>query len=149
MPVIQRLLGPEGGRFERVSRIFWTLLLVGAGSAHFWLKDFLVAQMPPYFPFPAELVLLSGIVELALAVTLQIPVLRRWTWAAISLMCVAYLPVHWYVWVECEMLREVNGPYHIPCWLALVRLPVQGVFIAWTAWLAWITWRKPATGKDL
>ena len=121
---------------ERWSRYFWTILLLAAGISHFVLFDFLLAQMPPYLPEPGFLIHLSGVVEIAFALGLQVRSIRRWVWLGIALMCVAYLPVHWHVWINCEALAAANGAYHIPCWLALVRLPIQIVLIAWPAWLS-------------
>lgn len=122
-------------KFTLYSRYFWTLLLTGAGLSHFVLTDFLLAQMPPYMPQPLLLIYLSGVYELALALLLQSARWRQAAWWGIAAMCAVYVPVHWHVLVNEEALGAANGPYHIPYAVALVRLPVQFVFIGWAAWL--------------
>ncbi len=121
--------------FSNLSRLFWTILLLGAGLSHFFLYDFLLAQMPAYMPMPGGLIVGTGILELLLAAGLQVPHWRRATWWAIAAMCAAYLSVHWHLAWHCEALAEINGPYHLPCWLAWLRLPMQAAFIAWTVLL--------------
>lgn len=109
-----------------------------------------MAQMPPLFDNPAWWVRVSGGVEIGLALLLQLRKTRAWAWMGIGLMCVAYLPVHWHIWVNCDALAEVNGRHHIPCWIALLRLPIQLGFVAWTLTLAYalqLGWiRRPAVG---
>jgi uncharacterized membrane protein len=129
---------------ELISRYFWTLLLLAAGLSHFLLDEFLVAQMPGYFEEPKFWVHTSGVAELILAAMLHFQRLRRIAWLLIALMCAIYLPVHWHVATECSALETLNGDYHIPCWLAWVRLPVQFGFIVWAGWLSqWVHLRHP------
>ncbi len=127
--------------FHFWSRIFWVLLLLGAGLSHFVLDDFLLAQMPPYMPHPTMLIYLSGVAELILAAGLIYPATRGVSWYMIAAMCVVYLPVHWHVAIDCAALAEVNSGYHIPCWLAWLRLPIQLLFIIWALYMA------PASAK--
>lgn len=121
------------------SRYFWVALLTGAGLSHFFLDQFLLAQMPGYMPYPLAMIHVSGIIELLLAVGLLFKPTRRMSWYVIAAMCTAYLPVHWHVAYHCGSLAEVNGMYHLPCWLAWLRIPIQLAFIAWTARLARMT----------
>ena len=95
-------------------------LFVAAEVGHFARPQFYVSAMPPYLPWPLELVYASGVIEIVLGVLLVVPLTRRF--AAWGLIAVgAVFP---------------TMPPAVP-W---TRLPPQGVFIA----LAWWFTRRHA-----
>ena len=54
------------------------VFLTVAGTLHFILPDFYLKIMPPYLPWPLELVYVSGFIELALGLLLHVPRCSRW-----------------------------------------------------------------------
>ena len=101
------------------------LLFVLAGIAHFVRPGIYVKIMPPYLPWPLELVYLSGLFEIALGVLFLIP---RFTapaaWGLIALL-IAVFPANLYMARNPEPYPGISS---VLLWL---RLPLQGVLIAW------------------
>ena len=103
-------------------------LFVGAGLAHFLLTRRYVATVPPYLPAPALLVYVSGVAEIAGGLGLLLPATRRWaSWGLIALL-VAVFPANVY------MLQSHGAGLHVPQWALWLRLPLQGVLMAWVWW---------------
>ena len=110
--MIRRLCGP---------------FFVFAGAMHFARPRMYEAIMPPYLPRHRELVLASGVAELAGGVGLMIEPARRpagW-WLLATLAAVFPANVH--------MALHPERYAKIPRWALLVRLPFQLVFAAWVA----------------
>jgi uncharacterized membrane protein len=104
------------------------LLFVIAGANHFIHTGFYVSIMPPYLPWHATLVYLSGVAEMALGAML---LFRRTeavaAWGTIALI-VAVTPAN---------IHMALHPTLYPAFSAgalLARLPLQGVLIAWAFW---------------
>jgi uncharacterized membrane protein len=82
--------------------------------------------MPPYLPLHRELVLLSGVFELALGILLLIPPTTNLAaWGLIALL-IAVFPANLYMYQHREL-------FQVPPLALLLRLPLQGVLILW-AW---------------
>ena len=58
-------------------RLALAAFLATAGIAHFVVTDTFRAQVPPFLPFPTAIILVSGVVEVALAVALVVVRVRR------------------------------------------------------------------------
>ncbi len=103
------------------------LLFVAAGLNHFRNPQFYRRIVPPFFPAPAALVAISGIAEIAGGIGLLVPRLRRTAgWGLIALL-VAVFPANIYMALAANRFAEVRVPH----WVLWLRLPLQGVFIAW------------------
>jgi uncharacterized membrane protein len=104
---------------------------IWAGIAHFLRPDFYLPMMPPYLPWHAELVFLSGVAEVLCGVGLLIPKTRKAAaWATIALL-VAVFPANIHVAVnDVAVFGATEGPGAI----GYVRLPLQLVLIAWAWW---------------
>lgn len=114
--------------FKRWSRYLLGALFVVAGVSHFINTDFYVGIMPPYLPWHLELVYISGIAEITLGVLLFI---KRWAvWAGWGLivLIVAVFPAN------VHMALHPNLYPSIPPLVLWLRLPVQGLLIAWAYW---------------
>ena len=103
------------------------LLYVAAGINHFVHPDFYLAIMPPWLPAREFLVFLSGMAELILGLLLFIPKTSRMAARGIILLLIAVFPAN--IQMMLDYLAE-NNPL---LWLAILRLPLQGVLI-WWAW---------------
>ena len=118
---------------KRVSLVLLTLVYLGSGINHFWHARLYQAIMPPYLPYPTELIYISGICEILLALLL-IPagtrVVAAWL---IMLLLIAVYPAN--------IQMTINYWYeHNPhLWITLVRLPIQFLLV----WWAWTFTKRP------
>lgn len=114
---------------KRVFVYLFALLYVGSGINHFRDPDLYVRMMPPYLPLHRELVLLSGVIEIALGIAALFPKWRvRAAWAVI-LMLLSFMPVHIHMALHPELYPD------LPAAGLWFRIPFQLVFMAWAYWL--------------
>ncbi|MDG3002380.1 DoxX family protein [Paludisphaera mucosa] len=107
-----------------VAKTLFAALFIAGGVAHFVTPETYMKIMPDYLPYHRELVLLSGVFEVALGVLLLIPRTSRLAaWGLIALL-VAVFPAN------VEMYRHAER-FSIPPALLLLRLPLQGLLILW------------------
>jgi uncharacterized membrane protein len=115
-------------RVKIVSRVLFGILFILAGANHFLNTAFYVSIVPPYLPWHLALVQLSGVIEVGLGALLLVP---RFTtlaaWGLIALL-VAVFPANLHMAMHAELYPTFSP---LALW---IRLPVQGVFIAWAAW---------------
>jgi uncharacterized membrane protein len=116
-----------------VRAIRWILagLFVVAGANHFLKPALYLAMMPPWLPWPEACNVTSGAAEIAGGVGLLVSGLRRAAgWGLIALL-LAVFPANLHV----AMIGHMPGFKFSPLTLWL-RLPFQGVLIAWVWWVA-------------
>ena len=103
------------------------ILFIAAGLNHFRNPLFYQRIIPPCFPSPGLIVIISGIAEIAGGIGLLIPRQVGATgWGLIALL-IAVMPANVYMAVAPDRFPDV----HLPHWAFWLRLPLQGVFIAW------------------
>lgn len=118
------------------------LFFVIAGSNHFRDPVFYRSIIPSVFPAPEFLVALSGTCEIIGGVALLIPPLRRPAgWGLIALL-IAVFPANIYM----AAFPSRFSALHISRWLLWLRLPLQGVIIAWIWFVALHPLRPTASG---
>ncbi len=109
------------------------------GLNHFFNADAYIAIMPAYLPWHGQLVLLSGVAEIAVGAGVLIPTTRVTAAWGIILLLILIFPANLYV--------AMNGlPYvgdEPNTALNWVRLPFQLVLIAWAYWYTKPTKRVP------
>ncbi len=112
----------------------WPLaaLFIGSGILHFAQHATFERLMPPYLPWPAELVALSGVIEGGLGVLLLVPATRRPAAWALILTLIAIFPANLYGATSAG--TDQPAMPGIPLWAAWLRLPLQLVLIAWAYW---------------
>ena len=109
-------------------------LFLTSGVGHFVSTETFQKIMPPYLPYPRELVLISGAFEIALGIGLLISKTSRLAaWGLIALL-IAVFPANLYMYLHAEAFR-------LPPAVLAARLPLQAVLILW-AW-AYTRRRKP------
>ena len=115
-----------------VFRWIAALFFVGVGAQHFTSPDTFLHIMPPYLPYPLELVYLSGFFEIAGGIGLLVPRTRRFAgWGLIALLIAVY-PANIHMLVNDIYLPDMPSS-RILLWL---RMPMQLVFafiVLWTA----------------
>lgn len=118
-------------RLKRLLLWVMGIFYLVAGVNHFLHTDFYMPMMPPYLPWHRELVYLSGLAEMVLGAAVLIPALRVVAaWGIIALL-MAILPANIHIALHDVPLGGAAQGAGIWNW---VRLPFQGVFIAWAWW---------------
>ena len=109
----------------------WSLaaLYMGAGILHVeWPEPFL-SITPDWVPFPEQVILLTGLVEIACAIGLGIPPARRFAGVALALYAVCVFPAN----IKHAMLDlGSNGHGGLGWWYHAPRLMLQPVLV-WAA----------------
>lgn len=104
------------------------LLFVGAGVNHFVHADFYANIIPPYLPWHFALVYISGVFEVVLGVLLLVPkVTPLAAWGLIALL-IAVFPANIHMALHPDLYPKFGA---VVLW---VRLPIQGLLIAWAYW---------------
>ncbi len=107
--------------------LLWTLgvLMILAGANHFLNPRFYTQIMPPYLPFPLELVWLSGVLEIVGGALLLFPATRGFgAWTLIATFVLVFP-------ANLHMALNAGSYSSIPAWLLWGRLPLQGLLIWW------------------
>jgi uncharacterized membrane protein len=112
---------------RRVSLALLALLFVAAGDLHFGQSDFFVAMMPPWLPWPRELVYLSGAFEILGGLGVLVPFLRRAAGLGLIVLLVAVFPANIQMVVNEASRSGLSGLTVV----LLLRLPLQFVLILW------------------
>lgn len=97
-----------------------------AGINHFRSPRLYKKIIPPYFPNPKLLNIISGLAEISLAVLLCIPFYTKYAaWGIIALL-IAVFPAHIY------MFRNKKASLGLPKWILISRMALQFVLIYWS-----------------
>jgi uncharacterized membrane protein len=119
-------------RFSTREAARWgmAIALAFAGASHLFLATPFIQHLPTWVPLRPEIVLVSGLMEIALGTALLLPPpTRRRVGVALALYFLAVFPGNVYVAVfDVEVDGQPGGAYP---W---VRLPLQLLFIAWAVW---------------
>ncbi len=121
---------------NRTKRVLLWLMAgfyVVGGFNHLMNPDFYVAIVPPGLPSPEWLNVVAGLAEIVLGVFLLEPRVRALAaWGIIALL-IAIFPAN--VYVATANLGLPDGtPGTGNALLNWVRLPFQGLFVAWAWW---------------
>ena len=111
-----------------VMRIAMAVFFAAGFVLHLLATDKLVAITPDWVPYPREVVLITGVIELAGAVALLVPGLRRVTGIALAIYVIAV----WSANFKHAFAHIVTPPIPDSWWYHAPRLALQPV-IAWWA----------------
>ena len=81
--------------------------------------------MPPWLPYHAALVLISGICEVVFGLMLLLPTTRKMAAWLIILLLMAIFPAN------IQMMLHYMDENNPRLWMAVVRLPLQVLLIWW------------------
>jgi uncharacterized membrane protein len=105
------------------------LPLVVSGIAHFTRTALMAMIIPPFLPYHSQLVLVSGVLELAGAAGLLLPASTRAASACLALLMIAIFPANVYA------ANTYVGGLHMPS--VPVRLAMQVVYILLLLMAGW------------
>lgn len=108
-----------------------SLIFVLASIPHFTNTAFYLPLMPPFLPFPYELVVFTGIAELVFAVGIWWKKARPFLIWAMILMLLLFLILHIYHVFLIAIGEKVPSLEHVPHWVFWLRIPLQFVIIQW------------------
>lgn len=111
----------------------WLLatFFITAGMNHFRMPNVYIAIIPPWLPRPFALTMVSGVCEVLGGIGVLLPTLRVAAgWGLIALL-VAVFPANLHV----ALIGHMPGFNFSPLTLWL-RLPFQGLLVAWVAWVS-------------
>jgi uncharacterized membrane protein len=115
-------------RLKSALKYLMAVVFTLAGANHFVRTSFYVRIMPPYLPWHVELVYVSGFFEMALGISLLVPRLSRFSaWGLIGLL-IAVFPANIHMAVHSDLYPAISPV------LLWIRLPLQGVLVAWAYW---------------
>jgi|AntRauTorckE6833_2_1112554.scaffolds.fasta_scaffold39321_2 uncharacterized membrane protein len=114
----------------------WSARLMGsfyflAGFNHFINPEFYLPLIPPYLPYPEEINVLSGIVEIILGIGVLLPRTRKVASYAIIAMLLAFIPSHVY-FIQIDSCIEAG--LCVPEWIGWLRLMIIHPILLFWAW---------------
>jgi uncharacterized membrane protein len=115
-------------RWHFASLTLLAFAFIAAGVNHFVSPHVYRKIMPGYLPWPMALIYVSGFFEILGGVGVAVPKLRRAAgWGLIALL-VAVFPANVDMWMQADEFPS------LPTWALFLRLPFQGVLMAWVWW---------------
>jgi uncharacterized membrane protein len=121
---------PREGSARLVLRLALALFFVAAGILHFLRPAVYVQIVPPYLPWPLALVYLSGACEVLGGCAVLSARTRRAAGIALIVLLLAVFPAN----IHMAMHPALIAGWDVPLWLLWLRLPLQGMLIAWAYW---------------
>ncbi len=112
-------------RLQKASLYTMCLLYTIAGIFHFIIPDFYDKIIPTYLPAHSFLTYLSGLCEIAFGLMLLKESWRKVAAYLIIAMLLVFMIVH------VQMLIDFLNNSTKPLWIAILRIPLQFVLIAW------------------
>ncbi|MFN8391688.1 MAG: DoxX family protein [Bdellovibrionota bacterium] len=103
---------------------------VSAGIAHLRSPAIFLPLMPPFLPFPIELIYVSGVCEIALGALMMIPRFRKLAGVGLVLLLIAVFPANVYMALNDQVYPNVQSGVR---W---GRLPLQLVLIWCVLWVS-------------
>ncbi len=120
----------SGDRARAALRWLLSAFYLIAGIAHLLRPSGFIAITPAWVPYPADIIVLTGLAEIAGAVGLHIPRLRRAAGIGLALYALCVWPAN--------LNHAINdiplGGVHLGWWYHGPRLLLQPVIIWWALW---------------
>lgn len=111
-------------------------LFIASGLVHLLRPSVYMPMMPPYLPYAADLILVSGVAEIAGGAGLLFPPTRRVARYGLIALLVAVFPAN--VQMAANGFTDGASPFVLA--LLLARLPLQPLLI-------WLVYRADAPAK--
>jgi uncharacterized membrane protein len=138
------LLGRRGlssfGRIQWALRVLVALPLLVSGLLHLTRTALLATIIPPFFPYRPQLVVFSGLLELAGAIGLLLPAFTRPASVCLALMMVAIFPANVYA------ANQSVGGLHMPS--VPIRLAMQVIYVVLLLVAGWGVPHRSKTSRQ-
>ncbi len=116
--------------YKTVATVLLGALFIAAGANHFVHPALYQHIVPPSFPSPALLVVISGVAEIAGGMGVLIARTRKAAGIGLVLLLLAVFPANVYMAQHPELYRDMASATAL-----YIRLPLQAVLIAWVWWV--------------
>jgi uncharacterized membrane protein len=116
-------------------RCLLALIYIVVGIAHVRSPTGFLQITPEWVPYPAQVILISGICEVAGAIGLMIPRLRYAAGLGLALYAVVVFPAN----IKHAIEGIAVGGAQLSWWYHGPRLAFQPVFVWWALWVGGIT----------
>ena len=132
-------------RRRRIARVALAVLYIAFGGLHLAAADRFLPIMPGWVPFPREVVLFTGVCEIAGGLGLLFQRTRVLAGVMLALYAVAVYPAN---------LHHAIANVHVPglpstWWYHAPRLAFQPVFVWWALWAGGVVgWPFAAAQKE-
>ncbi len=117
--------------FRVVARVITASVFLAAGVLHLIAPAPFMAIMPGWVPWPETVVRLTGLLEIAGALGLMMPRLRRAAGIGLALYAVCVFPAN----IEHARDSLANPNAMLGLWYHLPRLAFQPVIVWWALWV--------------
>jgi uncharacterized membrane protein len=114
------------------------LWFFGGGVGHFVNPDFFVRITPPWVPYPLEVVYISGVIEIVLALMVVFPKTRSIAGWGLIALTIAVTPANIHMYTNPELFPEASQNVY------LFRLFIQCVLLL----VIWWSTRVPEPVKQ-
>jgi len=104
-----------------VLRVVVALPLLASAPLHFARTALYASIIPPFFPYRPQLVVLTGVLELAGAIGLLLPIVQRAASACLAILMIVIFPANVYA------ANQTIGGLHLPS--VPVRTAMQVIYI--------------------
>ena len=120
---------PEPGPDTTRTAARWVLAILygAAGALHLVTPDTFVQITPDWVPFPRQVIVVTGLCEIAGAIGLLTPSLRRAAGIALALYAVCVFPAN----IKHAMDSLSDGPGQLGWWYHAPRLALQPALVWW------------------
>jgi uncharacterized membrane protein len=116
----------EHASMSHLPRLTASALFLASGTLHFAKPEMFCEIVPPALPAPGALVAISGAAEIAGAVGLWVPKVRRSAALGLIALLFAVFPANVYMALDHDRFARLA-----PAWALYARLPLQVVLAAW------------------
>ena len=117
---------------KTVSFYLLVLFFILAGLNHFINPDFYIPLIPDYLPFRKELNVISGILELFLAIGLFFPKYRHVSSLGLIVLMIVFLPSHIYFIEKGSCIEGSICVSPLIAWIRLIIIHPLIVYWIWT-----------------
>jgi uncharacterized membrane protein len=116
-------------------RLAMSLMLLLTSFGHFKFSKGMAMMLPAFIPAKKQMVLLTGLIEIAAAIGLMIPSMIKITGILLIIFFVLILPANIYAALKNVNLEKADftGQGKKYLWF---RIPLQLLFIGWVYWFA-------------
>jgi uncharacterized membrane protein len=116
---------------KKASLVILIIGYVYAGVNHFRNPASYIHIIPHYIPLPVFMNSLSGLLEILFGIMLIFKITRPYAAAGISLLLIAFLPVHIQMIIDAPFKL---GTFTVSPLVAWLRLALQPLLILWAWW---------------
>ena len=121
--------------FRRAGRMAMSCMLVFTAVGHFTFSEGMSMMLPDIIPFKKAVILVTGILEILLAIGLLFKATQRTASVLLIVFFICILPANVYAALNHINIEQANysGPGPEYLW---VRVPMQLLFIGWVYYSA-------------